>query len=111
MKRYIVTGASDGLGAEFGKICQENGIEVVCLSRTAPDYPAKHIKMDLLDQSSIDTAIETVKADFPEFDALVNCAGMITLEAPDSITFDNLSDTMTVNLIAPAYLTSGLWTH
>jgi short-subunit dehydrogenase len=34
MKRYIVTGASDGLGAEFGKICNENGIEVVYLSRT-----------------------------------------------------------------------------
>jgi NADP-dependent 3-hydroxy acid dehydrogenase YdfG len=109
MKRYIITGGSDGLGAEFGKICIKNEIEVVCLSRNAPDYPAKHIKADLLDQSSIDAAIETIKADFPKFDALVNCAGMITLESPDAITFDNLSDTMTVNLIAPAYLTSGLF--
>lgn len=34
MKRVILTGASDGLGKEFGKLCIKDGIEVVALCRT-----------------------------------------------------------------------------
>lgn len=40
MKRIIITGASDGLGKELGKLCLENNIEVIAISRTKPDYEA-----------------------------------------------------------------------
>ncbi len=31
MKNIILTGASDGLGKEFGKICIQNNIQIIAL--------------------------------------------------------------------------------
>ena len=109
MKRILVTGASDGLGAKFGAICAGKGIEVVCLSRSAPAYNAKHVPVDLTSQQSMDAAIETVKSDYPDFDALVHCAGVISIEPAADISYENISRTLAVNLMTPIYLNAGLF--
>ena len=51
MKKIILTGASDGLGREFAKLCIENNIKIVALCRTKPNYDCDFIQMDLTSES------------------------------------------------------------
>ena len=109
MKRILITGASDGLGKELAKLCVAEGIEVVCISRHQPDYPAVHIKTDLADEKSIIKCANEIKKDYKKFDALVNCAGVISLQEADKVTYEELENLMKVNLLAPIFLSSQLF--
>lgn len=109
MKRIIMTGGSDGLGKEFAKLCIADNIEVVLLSRQKPDYPCIHIKTDLTNDAEMVAAINIIKEKYAEFDALVNCAGLISKQKPNAITYDELERTMKVNSLAPIFLTSQLF--
>jgi NADP-dependent 3-hydroxy acid dehydrogenase YdfG len=104
-----MTGASDGLGREFGKLCVAEGIEIISLSRQKPDYPCVHIPTDLADENAIIAAAEIIKEKYAEFDALVNCAGLISKQKPNAITYDEMERTMKVNSLAPIFLTSRLF--
>ncbi|MDR1026478.1 MAG: SDR family NAD(P)-dependent oxidoreductase [Lactobacillus sp.] len=109
MKRIIITGGSDGLGKEFAKLCIAEGIEIVSLSRHKPDYPCVHILTDLADDKAIASAATIIKEKYAEFDALVNCAGLISIQRPNEITYEELEATMKVNSLAPIFLTSQLF--
>lgn len=108
VQRIILTGGSDGLGKEFAKLCINDGIEVVCLSRNKPDYPCIYIKTDLADENSIIAAVDIIKGEYGSFNALVNCAGVINIGDTENITYDALDKLMKVNLMAPIFLTSKL---
>ncbi len=109
MKKVILTGGSDGLGEAFGKLCLENGIEVVSLSRSAPSYKAVHINTDLSSETSIHNAAKTIISNHGEFDALVNCAGVYSAQDPDDISYSELERILKINTVAPAYLISQLF--
>ena len=47
MKNVILTGASDGLGKSFAKLCIKNNINVIALCRTKPEYECDFIETDL----------------------------------------------------------------
>jgi NADP-dependent 3-hydroxy acid dehydrogenase YdfG len=109
MKRVVVTGGSEGLGAAFGQLCTQYGTEVICLSRKAPTtYTAHHIAVDLTDPEAIEQAAKAIEAVGP-FDALVHCAGMLTVESPDAIDYARLEQLFHINVLAPIYLTSCLF--
>lgn len=105
----IVTGASDGLGKEFARLCIAEGLEIISLSRTQPDYPCVYIKTDLTDEKSIQNAVDVIKDKYSKFDALVNCAGVFSTQDIEDINFENLENVMKVNVIAPLFLTSKLF--
>ncbi len=107
--RIIVTGASDGLGKEFGKLCVNNNIEVVCLSRTKPDYPCVFVKTDLSVEADIINAVAQIREKYTNFDALVNCAGIHSTQDMENIDSADLQKVMEVNVMAPILLTSALW--
>lgn len=109
MKRIIITGASDGLGKAFAEIAVKNGVEIVSLSRRKPEFDCVHIKTDLTDENSIENACNVIKEKYFDFDALVNCAGLISLQEPNKIDYDELERTIKVNSIAPIFLTSKLF--
>ena len=85
------------------------GIEVIALSRTKPEYDCIHIETDLSKEESISKACEMIKKKYNSFNALVNCAGIISIQKPNSISYEELSNLMKVNTIAPIFLTSGLF--
>jgi len=109
MKRIIITGASDGLGKELAKLCINEGIEVVALSRTKPDYECIHIETDLSKENSIKNACDVIKEKYSQFIALINCAGVISKQKPNSISYDEMDNLIKVNTIAPIFLTSCLF--
>lgn len=109
MKRIIITGASDGLGKEFGKLAREEGIEIICLSRTKPDYECIYIKTDLSKEESIQNTCQVIKEKYAQFDALINCAGVASKQKPNEIEYQELENLIKVNNIAPIYLISQLF--
>lgn len=110
MKRIILTGASDGLGKEVGKLfLSRGGVEVVALCRTKPDYECKFIKCDLSSGKSIEAACAQIKEKYSEFDALINCAGTQCIEPTGNTPYDKLDYVMKVNSVAPMFLISQLF--
>lgn len=109
MKRVIMTGGSDGLGKEFAKQCVADNIEIVLLSRHKPDYPCVHLQTDLTNEQEIIAAVDVIKEKYSSFDALVNCAGLISKQKPNAITYDELERTIKVNSLAPIFLASQLF--
>ena len=109
MKRVILTGASDGLGKAFGKLCCGGGIEVVALSRTKPDYDCKHIKCDLSDEKSMTKACKVIAEQYGEFDALINCAGVPCIQPTNNTPYHELEYVMKVNSVAPMFLICSLF--
>ncbi|MDE6141706.1 MAG: SDR family NAD(P)-dependent oxidoreductase [Bacilli bacterium] len=108
MKRVILTGANDGLGASFGELCIKNGIEIVALGRHKPNYECEFVEVDLRNEEQIENAIEEVKNKYSEFDAFINCAGAMSLGKLRDISLSEAKDVFMVNSIAPIYLVSKL---
>ena len=108
MKTIILTGASDGLGKEFAKLCISDNIEIVALCRTKPDYKCDFIHTDLTDEKSMLDACNTIKTKYRRIDALINCAGVPGIEKINEITYKCLDNLMKINSIAPIFLVSNL---
>lgn len=106
--RIIITGASDGLGQEFAKLCIAENIEIVCLSRRQPSYPCVHIKTDLSDDKSIIASVEIIKEKYSEFGALIHCAGVFSTGNPEEVDYAEMEHSLKVNVMAPIFLTSQL---
>lgn len=109
MKRVILTGASDGLGRALGKKCVTEGVEVVALCRTQPDYECKFIPTDLTDATSMQDACATIRERYAEFDALINCAGIQKIQPSGAVDYQNMEELFRVNTLAPIFLTSELF--
>ncbi len=108
MKNIILTGASSGLGKAIGELCCERNINVVALCRNKPSYKCEFIETDLQDEESIIKACNIIEEKYNNFDAFVNCAGIISLEPLNKLTFKEMEDVYRVNSIAPAFIISKL---
>lgn len=108
MKTYILTGASDGLGESFAKLCLKNNINIIALCRNKPDYKCEFINTDLSDKDSIINSCNLIKEKFSKFDAIVNCAGTMSLQSTDSLSFEEMEYVYKVNTISPLFITSML---
>ena len=98
-KRYVVTGAASGIGHAVAEKLIKAGAEVTSLDRNNPTAPvARHIRVDLADPGSIDTALEQLDG---EYDALLNVAG-VPGTAPGPIVF--AVNTLAMRRLAEAFL-------
>jgi short-subunit dehydrogenase len=92
-RKALVTGASRGIGRACAEVLAEEGCDVVLVSRTAADLEAAKAKitaqhnvavrcfpLDLSDSKSVDT----LAAECPETDLLINNAGAIPATSPTS---------------------------
>jgi 3alpha(or 20beta)-hydroxysteroid dehydrogenase len=105
--RYIITGASEGLGLALARECLVRGIDVVGLSRSKPPVETTHIPVDLTDTTSIEKAIEEIKLQ-DGFDALINCAGVLSQTPLEALDMAETEALFRVNVLGPMQLVSGL---
>jgi len=90
-KRCVVTGAASGMGAACAQTLSELGAEVYGMDvQDIKSDVHRAIKLDLLQEASIDAALEDVEG---EVDRLFNCAGL-----PGAPRFSAL-DTCVVNIV------------
>lgn len=108
MKTIILTGASSGLGESIGKLCCERGIKVIAICRNKPDYNCEFIATDLQVEASIINACNIIQEKYNVFDAFINCAGIISLESVNKLTFKEMEDVYRINSVAPYFMISKL---
>jgi NAD(P)-dependent dehydrogenase (short-subunit alcohol dehydrogenase family) len=118
MKRYLITGASRGIGRAIAqKLAAANatfllhGRDAQALAETCGLVEAKGARAipliyDLADQSQIEEIIEQVGGE--SLDVLINNAGIAVVKPFDSISIDEWNKTLTVNVTAPFLLTQKL---
>lgn len=108
MKTIILTGASSGLGKSIGELCCQKGINIIAICRNKPNYNCEFIETDLKIEASIINTCNIIKEKYGKFDAFINCAGIISLEPINKLTFKEMEDVYRVNSIAPSFMISKL---
>ncbi len=106
----IITGASSGIGTEFCKVLDKEGLECMWLiARRADrlealaeslDTPCRVIPCDLTDPSARDSLISTIRSESPDIGWLVNCAGMGRFGNTIDMPLEELRSTMDLNMTA-----------
>ncbi len=103
----VLTGGSRGLGREISINLVSAGCQVINLSRTPSHVPGVlDICCDLKNSSSIDEALEKIRGDFKKIDVLINNAASTNNFSWPNINFNNIQETISVNVSALVYLTS-----
>lgn len=104
----IITGASDGLGLELARLYKDSGKKVINISRRKSEFAGENLLTDLLQEEEIEKAVQQILAMGEPIEALVNCAGVMSLESLDSISASEIDRTFGVNVRAAMLLVSGL---
>jgi short-subunit dehydrogenase len=115
MKTVVVTGASEGIGADLARQLAEKKIMVYAVARNAeklqllkksyPDYIIP-VVADLSTKAGIYHVITTVSQ--KKIDALVNNAALLEVKAIKDRTFEDYNRLYNTNVVAPALLISQL---
>jgi short-subunit dehydrogenase len=94
MKRVFLTGASSGIGLAIAKSLSARGDEVWGTSRDAtriPQLPRLHaVRLDLLDQNSIEQAFQGSLSEAGYFDVMINNAGSGHFDAAEHLSGDEV---------------------
>jgi NAD(P)-dependent dehydrogenase (short-subunit alcohol dehydrogenase family) len=105
--RYIVTGASSGIGKRCAERLLSSGNECVLVARSEDKlkkikekYPQTYIVVsDLLKPGTIEKIFSELKVLFP-FDGLVHCAGIAPLKRTDENDINTVRDTYATNVFS-----------
>jgi len=110
-KVVVITGASDGIGAEAARQLHAKGASVVVVGRSpsktkavADEISAPFYIADFARLSDVRALASDLGRDFPRIDVLANNAGGIL--AKRALTVDGHEQTMQVNHLAPFLLTN-----
>lgn len=108
-KVAIVTGGSRGLGFWMAEALAEAGADVVlCARKLEPcEEAAKHMQeigvrslavfCDVTDPDAVKALVEKTLLEFGRVDILINNAGFIWEEPPESVTLETWNKTMAIN--------------
>ena len=106
-KHLIITGASSGIGYATAKLFQEDGYQVINLSRSKINLKnANHLTADLSKRdwsNEVSKKLSSILTDSSEI-SLIHNASMMQSDNIENIDIDNLRDVYEVNLVAPAIL-------
>ena len=106
-KHLIITGASSGIGYATAKLFQEDGYQVINLTRSKINLKnANHLSADLSKRdwsNEVSKKLSSILTDSSEI-SLIHNASMMQSDNVENIDINNLRDIYEVNLVAPAIL-------
>lgn len=106
-KHLIITGASSGIGYATAKLFQEDGYQVINLSRSKINLKnANHLTADLSKRdwsNEVSKKLSSILTDSSEI-SLIHNASMMQSDNVENIDINNLRDIYEVNLVAPSIL-------
>ena len=116
-RTHLVTGAGAGIGAALAGLLSARGDRVVTLTRS--DERAEEVRAvlgdrhdvrtcDLADLQQVAEVGAAVARDLGTLDSVVHCAGVVDLGAVADLDLAAWQRQLTVNLTAPAVLTSAV---
>ncbi|WPO44299.1 SDR family oxidoreductase [Tardiphaga sp. 42S5] len=116
----VITGASQGLGAEIARQYVVNGASVVLCARSADKLAAQRQALEPLlatgarivavvgdvgERADVDALFATVRSEFPRLDILVNNAGIYgPMGNIEDIDLDEWVDAIRINLLGLVYV-------
>jgi|JI10StandDraft_1071094.scaffolds.fasta_scaffold37030_6 NADP-dependent 3-hydroxy acid dehydrogenase YdfG len=104
----IITGASDGLGRELAKIYASSGKRVINISRHESEFTKDNFLTDVSKSDEIENTVKNILALGEPIEALINCAGVISLEPVGKINATEIDRVFATNIKGPMLLVSGL---
>ena len=105
----VITGASDGLGRQVARLYKEAGKTVVNISRTESEYADVNICFSLREGIEIEKAAKQVLEIDEPLEALITCAGVISIQPIKDITEDEVKRMMSTNIKGKVLLISKLY--
>jgi ribonuclease R len=107
-RMIVITGASDGLGRQLARIYQDSGKTVVNIARRKCEFADHNILFNLREGADIEKAAKSVLAIDEPLEALVNCAGVLSIQPLGKITEDEVKRVMSTNVKSAILLVSNL---
>ena len=114
----FITGASSGIGRSIAEYFQQKGWNVAATMRTPEKYAdlaemtnVNLYKLDVIDQSSIDNAINSAIKDFGSIDVIVNNAGYGLVGAFEASTNDQIKRQFDTNVFGLMNVTRSILPH
>jgi len=104
----VITGASDGLGKELAKLYKDAGKTVVNVSRTKSEYADHNILRNLREGDEIIAAAKEIDDMSDELEAIVNCAGVLSVQPLGEVSEDEIKRLMSTNVKSQILLVSNL---
>lgn len=104
----VITGASDGLGLQLAKLYQEAGKKVANISRGECKYADLNITLSLREDAEIDKAAKQLAKADETIEAIIYCAGVLSIQPLGKITEDEIKRLMSTNVKSQILLTSKL---
>lgn len=104
----IITGASDGLGLQLAKLYKESGKNVLNISRRNSEFATFNVLCDLSSEKEIGMATDEILKIDEKIEAIVNCAGVLSVQKLGEITGAEFDRVMSVNVRAAILLVSKL---
>jgi 3-oxoacyl-[acyl-carrier protein] reductase len=94
----VITGASDGLGLQVAKLYKESGKKIVNISRNESKHADVNICLSLREGPEIEQAAKRVLEIDEPLEALINCAGVLSIQKLGEITEDEIKRLMSTNV-------------
>lgn len=110
----LITGCSSGIGHATARAFHEEGWDVVATSRTAETLESLSeigcwtLSLDVTDESSIQSVVDSIEVEFGRLDCLVNNAGYAQLGPLEDIPIDRLKHQFAVNVFGVHRLTNAV---
>ena len=99
----IVTGASRGLGKAIAERLSEKGQRVIGLARSTDSLSIEGIECDVSDYASVKNAARTVKKMGERVDAVVNAAGVASMNMAVTTDESTVQKLIQTNLVGTIY--------
>lgn len=114
--RYIVTGATSGIGKEIALSLAKNGAMVMCVGRNTDELEKLKstsenivpVCVDITDYDATNEAINSFVKEYGKLDGLVNCAGQSSLIALRSLKIDAAESLIKLNFLAAMNITANV---
>ena len=116
-KTAIVTGASRGIGPYIAQALAKEHMKLILAARSVPEleevaerlrqerHQVLAVPTDVTDPVALEALVEAARHEFGTVDVLVNNAGGMTLNAYHRLSWEEVYNTLQVNLTAPMRLT------
>jgi short-subunit dehydrogenase len=116
-KTAIVTGASRGVGTYIARALAQEHMKLVLAARSVLElekvaqrlrqegHQVLPVPTDVIDPAALEALVEAAQHEFGSIDVLVNNAGGETLDAYHRLSWEEVYNTLQVNLTAPMRLT------
>jgi NAD(P)-dependent dehydrogenase (short-subunit alcohol dehydrogenase family) len=97
LKTAVVTGGASGIGRAVAERLRKDGLRVAVIDLSPTDDEFGHIA-DVTDRAQVDTAVAAIREQFGPILVLVNAAGVEGFQKFSTMTFQQWSKVIDVNL-------------